>query len=80
MAGALGFKLGGPRLYGGESVDDVFMGDGRAELDAADIFRALALYRRACVSRSARWRFCAVAWPDSQFVGLEAAPLVFCSS
>jgi adenosylcobinamide-phosphate synthase len=24
------------------------MGDGRADLDAADIFRALALYRRAC--------------------------------
>ena len=48
MAGALGFKLAGPRVYGGESVDDVFMGDGRADLDAADIFRALALYRRAC--------------------------------
>ncbi len=48
MAGALGFKLAGPRVYDGESVDDVFMGDGRADLDAADIFRALALYRRAC--------------------------------
>ncbi len=48
LAGALGYKLAGPRVYGGESVDDVFMGDGRADLDAADIFRALALYRRAC--------------------------------
>jgi adenosylcobinamide-phosphate synthase len=48
VAGALGFKLAGPRVYGGENVDDVFMGDGRADLDASDIFRALALYRRAC--------------------------------
>jgi adenosylcobinamide-phosphate synthase len=48
LAGALGFKLAGPRVYGGESVDDVFMGDGRAELDATDIFRALALYWHAC--------------------------------
>ena len=32
-------------------VDDVFMGDGRAELDAADIRRALALYRRACAAQ-----------------------------
>jgi adenosylcobinamide-phosphate synthase len=48
LAGALSFKLAGPRVYGGESVDDVFMGDGRGDLDATDIFRALALYRRAC--------------------------------
>jgi adenosylcobinamide-phosphate synthase len=48
MAGALGFKLAGPRVYDGEMVADVYMGDGRAELDAEDIFRALALYRRAC--------------------------------
>ncbi len=48
MAGALGFRLAGPRVYGGEAVDDVYMGDGRAELDANDIFRALALYRLAC--------------------------------
>ena len=48
LAGALGFKLAGPRVYGGENVDDVYMGEGRADLDATDIFRALALYRRAC--------------------------------
>ncbi len=51
LAGALGFKLAGPRVYGGERIDDVFMGDGRAELDAADILRALALYRRACAAQ-----------------------------
>jgi adenosylcobinamide-phosphate synthase len=51
LAGALGFKLAGPRVYGGETVDDVYMGDGRAELDAADIRRALTLYRRACAAQ-----------------------------
>ncbi len=51
LAGALGFKLAGPRVYGGEWVADGFMGEGRAELDAADILRALALYRRACAAQ-----------------------------
>ena len=49
MAGALGFRLAGPRSYGGVVVADGFMGDGRAELDPADIGRALALYRIACL-------------------------------
>lgn len=44
MAGALGLALAGPRRYGGVMVDDVFMGDGRREADAADIRRALRLY------------------------------------
>lgn len=48
MAGALGLKLAGPRLYGGAPVDDAFMGDGRRDdVGAADIRAALALYRRA---------------------------------
>ena len=51
MAGALGFKLAGPRVYGGEKVEDVYMGDGRAELGAEDILRALTLYRRACAAQ-----------------------------
>ncbi len=51
MAGALDFKLAGPRIYGGELVADAFMGDGRAELDAQDIRCALALYRRACAAQ-----------------------------
>ena len=51
LAGALGIKLAGPRVYGGERVEDVFMGDGRAELNAEDILRALALYRRACAAQ-----------------------------
>jgi adenosylcobinamide-phosphate synthase len=47
MAGALGLSLAGPRSYAGTHVQDAFMGNGRREADAADIRRALALYRRA---------------------------------
>ncbi len=50
MAGALGLKLAGPRVYGDETVDDAFMGDGRREASAADIRRALRLFRAACVT------------------------------
>lgn len=48
MAGALGIKLAGPRVYGGVKVDDHWMGEGRANLTAADIRAALRLYRVAC--------------------------------
>jgi adenosylcobinamide-phosphate synthase len=48
MAGALGLKLAGPRVYGETLVDDAFMGSGRREADAADIRRALRLFTRAC--------------------------------
>jgi adenosylcobinamide-phosphate synthase len=47
MAGALGLSLAGPRVYGGVKVDDAVMGFGRRDADAADIRRALALFRRA---------------------------------
>ncbi len=49
MAGALGLKLAGPRVYGDTLVDDAFMGAGKREANAADIRRALRLYRLACV-------------------------------
>lgn len=49
MAGALGLRLAGPRVYGSVRVEDGWMGDGRAEATAADIRRALTLYRRACL-------------------------------
>jgi adenosylcobinamide-phosphate synthase len=48
MAGALGLKLAGPRVYGETLVDDAFMGDGRRDAAAGDIRRALSLYRLAC--------------------------------
>ncbi len=47
MAGALGMKIAGPRAYHGRVGDFAYMGDGRAELTAADIRRALWLYRLA---------------------------------
>jgi adenosylcobinamide-phosphate synthase len=49
MAGALGLKLAGPRVYGETLVDDAFMGSGRHDASAADIRLALKLYRRACL-------------------------------
>ena len=44
LAGALGFALGGPRSYGGETHDLPALGDGRSDLGPADIRRALGLY------------------------------------
>jgi adenosylcobinamide-phosphate synthase len=48
VAGALGLKLAGPRVYGETRVEDAYMGDGRREATVADIRRALILYRVAC--------------------------------
>jgi adenosylcobinamide-phosphate synthase len=47
IAGALDLALAGPRSYGGIEVADAFMGHGRRAATAADIRRALMLYRRA---------------------------------
>lgn len=47
MAGALGLKLNGPKVYGGVFTEDAYMGNGRREATAADIRAALRLYRRA---------------------------------
>jgi adenosylcobinamide-phosphate synthase len=47
MAGALGLSLAGLRVYGGVTIDDATMGDGRRDATAADIRRALSLYRYA---------------------------------
>jgi adenosylcobinamide-phosphate synthase len=49
MAGALGLKIAGPRLYGSERVEDAYMGDGRREAKGEDIRRALMVYRVAAV-------------------------------
>jgi adenosylcobinamide-phosphate synthase len=48
MAGALGLRLAGPRVYGEVRVEDGWMGDGRATATAEDIAAALLLYRLAC--------------------------------
>lgn len=47
MAGALGLKLNGPKVYGGVLTQDAYMGDGRREATADDVRQALRLYRRA---------------------------------
>ncbi len=44
LAGALGLRLAGPRTYPGGVVADAWMGEGRSELDAEDLRRALDLY------------------------------------
>jgi adenosylcobinamide-phosphate synthase len=49
MAGALGLALAGPRVYGGVTVPDATMGNGRRDANAQDIRAALRLYRRADV-------------------------------
>ena len=49
MAGALGLRIAGPRAYHGVLSPDGWMGNGRAGATAADIGRALRLYRVACV-------------------------------
>ena len=49
MAGALDLRLGGPRVYGETRVEDVWLGSGRTAATLADLGRALAVYRRACV-------------------------------
>jgi len=52
MAGALGRRLGGPRIYAGRLVEDQWiggaMGAGAALMTRADLDRALRLYRLAC--------------------------------
>jgi adenosylcobinamide-phosphate synthase len=48
MAGALGIRLSGPRVYDGVPVEERWVGEGRSELTAKDIRTALRLYRTAC--------------------------------
>ena len=49
MAGALGRQLGGEVTYGGEPAHRAVLGDGPPP-DAADLMRALGIYRTACLS------------------------------
>ena len=46
FAGALGFRLGGPRAYDGVMVDLPAFGEGKTGLASSDIMLALLLYRR----------------------------------
>jgi adenosylcobinamide-phosphate synthase len=53
LAGALGLRLAGPRVYGETLVQDGWMGGGRAEATVADLRRALAIVRVACAVQMA---------------------------
>jgi adenosylcobinamide-phosphate synthase len=53
MAGALGLRLGGCRIYAGKMVEDHWMGNGRADVSSLDIRDALRLYRAACLIQAA---------------------------
>lgn len=55
VAGALGLRLNGPRIYDGKEVNDAWMGDGRSNLLAQDVRMALSLYRIACVVQIATY-------------------------
>jgi adenosylcobinamide-phosphate synthase len=48
MAGALGLKLSGPRSYHGALTEEGWIGEGREDASAADIRRALGVYKTAC--------------------------------
>ena len=48
MAGALGIRLSGPRIYDGVPVEERWVGEGRSGLTASDVRAALKLYRTAC--------------------------------
>jgi adenosylcobinamide-phosphate synthase len=48
MAGCLGLRLAGPRRYGGQLVEDAWMGDGTPLATPSDIRRALGVLVRAC--------------------------------
>jgi adenosylcobinamide-phosphate synthase len=53
MAGALDLSLAGPRRYGGERVEDAWIGEGSEEAGAAEIRRGLGLFILACLVQAA---------------------------
>jgi adenosylcobinamide-phosphate synthase len=64
LAGALGYGLGGPRIYDGETVDLPALGSGRRDLGAADIRKALELYAMALnLALGITLAIAVLAWP-----------------
>ncbi|HLX14297.1 MAG TPA: adenosylcobinamide-phosphate synthase CbiB [Bradyrhizobium sp.] len=49
MAGALGVRLSGPRVYRGRVADEPWLNEAARDPDAADIERGLAIYARAMI-------------------------------
>jgi adenosylcobinamide-phosphate synthase len=53
MAGALDLSLAGPRRYGGELVEDAWIGEGSKDVGVDDVRRALGLFVVACLVEAA---------------------------
>ena len=70
MAGALGLRLAGPRVYGAVRVEDAWMGNGRAEAGAEDIVRRCGCIVGLAWLRSG-WRRC---WEPEQDWGFAPNP------
>lgn len=49
MAGSLGIRLSGPRIYGNRQSDEPWVNPGQPDPDSAGIHAALRLYRRALI-------------------------------
>ena len=60
MAGALGLRLAGPRRYGGELVEDAWMGDGSAAAPQPTSAARSAAGPRAVGSRLRSWSLLAL--------------------
>jgi adenosylcobinamide-phosphate synthase len=48
LAGALGIRLSGPRIYQGKETDEPWIGFGKADLTSNDIDRSLRLFWWSC--------------------------------
>ncbi len=60
MAGALGVRLSGPRIYHGSIADEPWLNQRARDPDAADIARGLAIYARAMSVLAAGLVICAL--------------------
>lgn len=61
MAGALGVRLSGPRIYGARRVDEPWVNGACRDPGAADLAAALTLYRRAMAATAAGLALAALA-------------------
>jgi adenosylcobinamide-phosphate synthase len=63
MAGALGVRLSGPRIYHGSIADEPWLNEAARDPHAADIAQALAIYARAMILLTACLAMLALAMP-----------------
>ncbi|WP_026439955.1 adenosylcobinamide-phosphate synthase CbiB [Acidocella facilis] len=65
MAGALGLRLSGPRIYGNEAANEPWINANGRDPGPEDIYAALALYRRALILAAALLGLSAVLAPQA---------------